>query len=254
MNTEELLSNQKELNNVKDILRDTLNADPVALSKLDSMHLDLNAIKTALQFLKNNPNISDKEKAELTTNSWRVTYRDRPPSPAEFITEKYLGPVAKTTYPRIKNTFIEFLDPTKPYRDLFLYSAIGYGKSYCSTLITLYIATHLSLMRDPWKFFGLAQPLNAKVYIDKNNFTTIGEIKVGDKILSPSGKQQVIEEIKDWKNDRIYEIELEDGSKVQAGENHLWKVYINNEPQIVNTKYLIENYLSMDIEIEKLAE
>lgn len=156
MNTKELISNEKEFNNSKDILKDILSGDTNALRRLDSMNLDTAAIKTAVEFLKNNQNITDKEKAELLTSSWRINYREKPPSPEEFLTEKYLGPVAKTLYPRVKKVFLEFMNPGVPYRRCILYPFIGFGKSFCSTLITLYIATHLCLMRDPWKFFGLS--------------------------------------------------------------------------------------------------
>ena len=57
---------------------------------------------------------------------------------------------------RIEKVFTEFMDPTNKYRKCILYPFIGFGKSFCSTLVTLYIAVHLSLMRDPWKFFGLS--------------------------------------------------------------------------------------------------
>ena len=156
MNEQELINNKKELANVKDILKDTLQADPEALKRLDSMNLDMNAIKTALDFLQNNPHLSDKDKNELILNSWRVNFRDRPPTPEEFLTEKYLGPTAKTIYPRVKKVFTEFMDPTKHYSKCILYPFISFGKSFCSTLITLYISTHVSLMRNPWKYFGLS--------------------------------------------------------------------------------------------------
>ena len=121
MNTNELLSDKKELNNVKDILKDTLQADPKALERLDNMNLDMDAIKTALTFLYNNPKIGEKERNELVTESWRIGYRAKPPSPEEFLTEKYLGPVATHTYDRVKKVFFEFLDPTQGYRNLILF-------------------------------------------------------------------------------------------------------------------------------------
>lgn len=155
MNSNELLNDKKELNNVKDILKDTLQADPKALERLDSMNLDMDAIKTALTFLYNNPKIGEKERNELITESWRVNFRDRPPSPEEFLSEKYLGPVATHTYDRIKKRFLEFTDPTTKYRNLILYPHVGWGKSYLSVLITLYFTTYISLMRNPWKFYGL---------------------------------------------------------------------------------------------------
>lgn len=155
MNTNELLNNKKELNNVKDILKDTLQADPKALERLDNMNLDMDAIKTALTFLYNNPKIGEKERNELVTESWRIGYRAKPPSPEEFLTEKYLGPVATHTYDRVKKVFFEFLDPTQGYRNLILSPHISWGKSYLTAMVNLYFITRISLMRNPWKTFGL---------------------------------------------------------------------------------------------------
>ena len=144
------------LNNLEYILKDVLTGDPSAQMRPEYQGLNINQVKVALEYILSNSNLSDKEKNDLLTNSWRVNYRSRPPTPEEFLTEKYLGPVAPTIYPHIRKAFIEFLDPTKPYRTCVLYSHIGWGKSYLAVLVNIYIGLHLSLMKDPWKFFGLS--------------------------------------------------------------------------------------------------
>lgn len=155
MNSEELFSNKRELNNSVDIIKDLVQGDPEALKKLDSMNLDIEAIKKALAFITQNDKLSDKNKAELLSESWRINYRAKPPTPEEFITSKYLGPAADSTYPWVKQVFVDFMNPTKPYRNLILYPHISWGKSYLSAITTLYISTCLNLMRDPWKYFNL---------------------------------------------------------------------------------------------------
>lgn len=145
----------KVLNNVQILLTDLLSGDADVLARADYRSLRPETIKTALDFLLNNPNLNDADRAFLFSNSWRVNFRDRPPTPQEFITDKYIGPAARHTYGRVKDTFIEFMDPTKPYRDLVLFPHIGWGKSYLSTLINIYVGTHLSLMHNPYKYFGL---------------------------------------------------------------------------------------------------
>lgn len=156
MNELELQANKKEFNNSQDMLKDLLQGDPYAFKKLESMNLDMKAIKLALDTLTSRPGLDDKDKYSLLSESWRVAFRDRPPTPEEFLTEKYLGPTAKTIYPRIRNTFLDFMDPTQQARNLILYPMIGWGKSFLSALIMLYIATTISLMRDPYKYFGLS--------------------------------------------------------------------------------------------------
>jgi hypothetical protein len=128
-------------------------------------------IDKAINFIRNSQNLPDHYKDELLQNSWKIVYKPgiEPPTPYTFISEKYLGPVALNTYKRIKDIFVEFLEPTKPYRNLILYPYIGFGKSYLSALITVYIAIHLALMRNPKKFFGLnPATVLAQLYVSYN--------------------------------------------------------------------------------------
>jgi len=146
---------EKELLNVQSMLIDLIAGDDDVLARTDYRALTLDVIMKALQFLLDNPMLDEKQKAFLIANSWRINFRDKPPSPEEFITEKYLGRAALQTYDRVKIVFKEFMDPSKPYRNLVLYPCIGWGKSYLSTLINIYTGVHLSLMRNPYKYFGL---------------------------------------------------------------------------------------------------
>ena len=194
MNELELQANKKEFNNSQDMLKDLLQGDPYAFKKLESMNLDMKAIKLALDTLTSRPGLDDKDKYSLLSESWRVAFRDRPPTPEEFLTEKYIGPTAKTIYPRIRKIFLDFMDPTQRARNLVLFPFIGFGK---------------------------AQPLDAKIYISNSEFKKIGDIKVGDKVLSPNGSQVEILETKDWPVDDVYELEMKDGKKIRTGLHHL---------------------------------
>lgn len=195
MNSNELLNDKKELNNVKDILKDTLQADPKALERLDSMNLDMDAIKTALTFLYNNPKIGEKERNELITESWRVNFRDRPPSPEEFLSEKYLGPVATHTYDRIKKRFLEFTDPTTKYRNLILYPHVGWGK-----LIT-----------------------PESVVLTPSGPKEIQNINEGDEICDSKGNIVHVIKKQKFENEKIYKVVFNDERFVYAGANHFWK-------------------------------
>ena len=195
MNTNELLNDKKELNNVKDILKDTLQADPKALERLDSMNLDMDAIKTALTFLYNNPKIGERERNELITESWRVNFRDRPPSPEEFLSEKYLGPVATHTYDRIKKRFLEFTDPTTKYRNLILYPHVGWGK-----LIT-----------------------PESVVLTPRGPKEIQNINEGDEICDSKGNIVRVIKKQKFENEKIYKVVFNDERFVYAGANHFWK-------------------------------
>ena len=144
----------KVLADLQFMLKDALAGDSSVLTRPELSALNIKQVKAALDFVLNNPDLNDLQRGDLLENSWRLNYRDRPPTPEEFLTEKYLGPIAPTIYPRIKQAFIEYLDPTKPYRTCVLYPHIGWGKSYLAVLVNLYVGVHLSMMRAPWRFFG----------------------------------------------------------------------------------------------------
>lgn len=70
---------------------------------------------------------------------------------------------------------------------------------------------------------GKAQPLYSKV-LTPNGFTTIGELKVGSKVIAGNGNiSNVIGIYPQGKKD-IYELTLDDGSKCRCSDEHLWTV------------------------------
>ncbi len=144
----------KILNELDFMLRDLLAGDTKLLDRPEVKGISLPQVKAALEFILHDPELSDNEKQDLLSNSWRVNFRDRPPTPEEFLTPKYLGETANTIFPWVKKAFIEFMNPLKPYRTMVLYPYIGFGKSFMAVLINIYLGMNLSMMRSPWKFFG----------------------------------------------------------------------------------------------------
>ena len=117
----------------------------------------------------------------------------------------------------------------------------------------------LSLISNEGNLLGRAQPLYSKVMLTDGSYTTMGQVKVGDTIASPStGSVDVVGVFPQGKRD-IYEIELEDGRKVRASDNHLWKVAIDKTEvgdwnwRVVDTMQLIQ-WLKEGLDIEIYGE
>ena len=71
---------------------------------------------------------------------------------------------------------------------------------------------------------GKAQPLYSKIKIP-NGWTTMGDIKLGEKVCTPDGKiSNVIGLFPQGKKD-IYRIHFKDGRYSDCCKDHLWKVY-----------------------------
>lgn len=95
---------------------------------------------------------------------------------------------------------------------------------------------------------GKAQPLYAKVRV-KNGWEKIGNIGIGDTVMTPKGTETIVTGVYPQGIKDVYTITLDDGRKVKACKEHLWKVFtINNNWHIVNTETLIE-YLNHDVKV-----
>ena len=70
---------------------------------------------------------------------------------------------------------------------------------------------------------GKAQPLYSKV-LTPNGFVKMGDIKVGSKVISGTGKVCNVLGVYPQGKKPIYELTLNDGSKCRCSDEHLWTV------------------------------
>ena len=93
---------------------------------------------------------------------------------------------------------------------------------------------------------GKEQPLSSKI-ITPTGWTTIGKIKVGDKVCSPYNTINTVLAIHPQGIKDVYEINFSDGSKARCGLNHLWYVnsqnWRNKEYRAVSLKQLLKENL-----------
>lgn len=133
---------------------DLLSGDESAYHIVDSNKEDIIDI---LKKIANDPKFSTKDKIQLMSQSWRINYRQKPPTIEEFLTPEWIGDSAESLYPHIRKILTEFWAPDSKYRHLILASGIRTGKSTLSSINSLFVTTNLWCMRNPKKFFGLAK-------------------------------------------------------------------------------------------------
>lgn len=112
------------------------------------------------------------------------------------------------------------------------------------------IGTTLCLVGPPG--VGKAQPLTAKI-LTPSGFVNMGDIKVGDKIITPSGQESNIIGIFSQGVKDIYKITFSDNSFTRACRDHLWKAQSSddrrsNKYRIVDTESMLKDkrYYSID--------
>ena len=89
---------------------------------------------------------------------------------------------------------------------------------------------------------GFEQP-NSEIVMTPDGPTTMGELKVGSEVLTPTGKAKILEYYPQGIKD-VYEITLQDGRKVKAGLNHLWKIIeFRGTEKVVTTEFFLNKKL-----------
>jgi len=196
----------KEMLNTISQVSDLLAGD-MDLYKTKLRGIDFKKIKIALDYLLNDLNLSNTQKAALIANSWRIYYRSKPPTPEEFLSEKYLGAMSDSIYPRVQKWFLEFWDESKPYRNAVLFPFIGAGK----------LGRNDQLIRIP------------------TGYTTHGKIKVGEEICMPDGSISKVTHVfpQGLRND-LYEVTFSDGRNVIVGASHLWKAFKSTNNKVLD--------------------
>lgn len=72
---------------------------------------------------------------------------------------------------------------------------------------------------------GKAQPLHSKILLE-SGWCTIGEVKVGDIVITPNNSSATILEIFEQGIKPVYKMHFKDGSVVESCGEHLWEVYV----------------------------
>lgn len=94
---------------------------------------------------------------------------------------------------------------------------------------------------------GKAQPLYSKV-LTPTGFVRMGDIKVGDMVVTPNGENVKVLGVFPQGVKSIYEIKFKDGGKCRCSDEHLWKVQtrqdrLRKEYRIIQLKDMIDNVI-----------
>lgn len=117
-------------------------------------------------------------------------------------------------------TYVKIVHPTKGAVNFELYD-------YQRELIEMFWKNKDNIILSA-RQTGKMQPHSAKIATPEG-WTTMGEVSVGDKVLTPDGMSaSVTDKIPNGIRD-VYKITFDDGSSAECGHEHLWDVYIRNK-------------------------
>lgn len=221
----------RAVNDLKYIIKDILSGDPKAAKRPEYTSLGYEQIKIAIKWLEQQ-GLDDATLQLLLEKPYLLTFKDKPPTPDEFLTSKYIGSQAESVWWPVRKNFLQFFDPLKPYRTAVLNPSIGSGKQ---------------------------QPISSKVYISKNKYKFLKDIQIGDSIYTPFGDYAKVISIQKNGIDKVYKITLSDGRSFRTGYNHFSTVCFRKENNkkvfdTLTTHYIKENLNKYNFEIPSELE
>ena len=95
---------------------------------------------------------------------------------------------------------------------------------------------------------GKAQPLTAKVYTPAGPIL-MGDIKIGNEVLTPDGLVAVVEDIFPQGEVDVYKISFGDGTSVECTGDHLWEI----EERRAGSKWRERSRVLTTLDISKMA-
>lgn len=201
---------ERTLKNLKYIIKDLLQGDNSLALREEYAYLNFTQLQTAIKWLLEN-DFDESFKNELIINPYRLTFKDKPPTPEEFLTSKYIGSMSDSVWWPVRKSFMSYFDPFEPFRTAVLNPSIGSGKSTFTIISLLYIAAHFALMRNPWKFFDKAQ---TTVFVFA--LCAVTQSKASEIYTEPI--RQLIESSSYWKFCRTHQDMLKEDKFLQESE------------------------------------
>jgi hypothetical protein len=220
----------KEVMNLAYIMKDILEGDNSAAKRQEYAYLNLDQIRSALRWLQEN-GMSPELQQLLVQKPYSLVFKQKPPTPEEFLGEKYIGQMNEFLWEPMKEQFFEFMNPMNPYRSGIWNTSIGSGK---------------------------AQPLSSKIYETKTKYFLMSDAKVGDKVLTPFGNQTKINAVIPQGIQPVYKIKTSDGRIARCNLQHLWTISYEKDSdgdkiwKTVTTEFLIKHKNKYKFEIKTI--
>jgi hypothetical protein len=118
-----------EVTNGSYLIKDLTEGDELISKREDFLSLNGEEIRQAINLILNRPDLSERQKHQILSNTWKIHYRQKPPTIDEFLSPEWIGPTADSLFPHVKDILTNFWMPESTYRHLLLGSAIGTGKA-----------------------------------------------------------------------------------------------------------------------------
>ena len=141
------------------------------------------------------------------------------------IIEKWYSVLKHEAQNKILDSYLLYLEKNREPRERFYapkrkqFQKFGLIEAYQGMIDDLHDVLCISMPPGT----GKALSMDSKV-LTPNGFVRNGDLKVGDKVITPSGKESTILGVYPQGVKPLYDVYFDDGSKCRCSEDHLWTV------------------------------
>lgn len=195
-----------------------------------------NDIKTALEISPRVKEIMNQYVAKLYTKQgkkgdiWTLEKECFGYKTEHEIVNKYYQ-ILKFEAPYLFESFMLYMEKNRPPEERFYLPRINPLSQVAQLIQDLYDdKLDEGMVFCPGRI-GKAEPLDALI-LTPNGFKRMGEIKIGDKVISGSGKQCNVTGVFPQGIKSVYKVSFTDGTSVECCKEHLWRVQTPEDRRI----------------------
>lgn len=150
---------------------------------------------------------------------------------SELLLEPFMNILESSPYFKRVRTHTDLLEASGDE----IKDCLHYTTSTPTSVLQMQNGVNYKIINGPGAILGQSQPLDSKIYLPDGSYKLMGDLKVGDKIASPTEGEQTVLGIYPKGKKKTYKLTLSDGRTVRCSPDHLWKVAWEKD---VNDKYI----------------
>lgn len=174
---------------------------------------------------------------------------------SELLVEPMLNVLESTSFFQKCRTKADMIKEEQAFTDCHEIDHINWTTAVPTSVLSTSNGLNFKQIGDANGILGAAQPLDEPVKLANDCWTTMGNIKPGDKIASPVYGETTVKQVFPQGKVPCYKITLASGRTTRCSYNHQWTVAWEKDSnndwifKTVSTQFLIDNFNNYDFYI-----
>lgn len=143
---------------------------------------------------------------------------------SELLLEPMMNVLRSSDYFQQCRSWTDMVKKQKEFEEMNDVPNIYFTTASPTSAIAFSNGLNVKVVSSEMDIVGQSQPLDCKILMADNTYKNMGDIKIGDKIASPSEGSQEVLSIYPQGKKKTYKITLADGRTTRCSPDHIWKI------------------------------